>query len=217
MNGAALVRPQTLHRRALRLEWFTVGWNVMEAAVAIGAGVAAGSIALVGFGADSLIEVTSAGILVWRLRRAGPQATAEEQGERERTALFVVSGTFFLLAAYVAYEALGELLGDGRAEPSSLGLALSVASLMVMPVLAMAKLHVARAMRSRALRADAMETWVCAYLSAALLAGLALNAAFGWWWADAVAGLAMLPVILWQGWETLEDARAEAEPPTASA
>ena len=217
MNGAALVRPRTLHRRALRLEWFTVVWNVIEAAVAIWAGVAAGSIALVGFGADSLIEVTSAGILVWRLRRAGPQATAEEQGQRERTALFVVSGTFFLLGAYVAYEALGELLGDGMAEPSSLGLALSVASLIVMPILATMKLRVARAMGSGALRADAMETWVCAYLSAALLAGLALNAAFGWWWADAVAGLAMLPVILWQGWETLEDARAEARPPTASA
>ena len=154
---------------------------------------------------------------MWRLRRAGPQATAEEQGERERTALFVVSGTFFLLGAYVAYEALGELLGDGMAEPSSLGLALSVASLIVMPILATMKLRVARAMGSGALRADAMETWVCAYLSAALLAGLALNAAFGWWWADAVAGLAMLPVILWQGWETLEDARAEARPPTASA
>ncbi|MHB9150572.1 MAG: cation transporter [Thermoleophilia bacterium] len=210
-------RAQTLHRRALRLEWFTVAWNIVEAAIAISAGVAAGSIALVGFGADSLIEVTSAGILVWRLRAAGPEASAEEQGDRERKALLVVGFTFFLLGAYVAYEALSELLGKGMAEPSSVGLVLSVASLIIMPILATAKLRVARAMGSGALRADAMETWVCAYLSAALLAGLALNAAFGWWWADSVAGLGMLPVILWQGWETLEDARADDPPPTASA
>lgn len=205
-------RAQTPHRRALRLEWFSVAWNIVEAAVAISAGVAAGSIALVGFGADSLIEVTSAGMLVWRLRKAGPEASAEEQGHRERRAMLVVGGTFFLLAAYVAYESLIELLGGKRAGTSTVGLALSVASLGVMPVLATAKLRVARAMGSRALRADAMETWVCAYLSAALLLGLALNALFGWWWADAVAGLGMLPVMLWQGWETLEDARVEARP-----
>jgi len=206
-DGPVTGRATALHRRALRLEWFTVVWNIVEAAVAIGAGVAAGSIALVGFGADSLIEVTSGGILIWRLRKAGPEASAVEQGDRERKALFVVAGTFFLLAAYVAYESLNELLGASKAEPSTAGLALSVVSLVVMPILATAKLRVARAMGSRALRADAMETWVCAYLSAALLTGLALNAALGWWWADAVAGLGMLPVILWQGWETLEDAR----------
>jgi divalent metal cation (Fe/Co/Zn/Cd) transporter len=196
---------RALHRRALRLEWFTVAWNIVEAVVAIGAGVVAGSIALVAFGADSLIEVTSGGVLVWRLRRAGPEASAAEQGDRERRALFVVGATFFLLAAY---ESLSELLGAKEARPSTVGLALSVVSLVVMPILATAKLRVARGMGSRALRADAMETWVCAYLSAALLAGLALNASLGWWWADAVAGLAMLPVMLWQGWETLEDARA---------
>ena len=201
-------RARALHRRALHLEWFTVAWNIVEAVVAIGAGVAAGSIALIGFGADSLIEVISGGVLVWRLREAGPEASAAEQGDRERKALFVVGATFFLLAVYVAYESLSELLGAKEARPSTVGLALSVASLVVMPVLATAKLHVARAMGSRALHADAMETWVCAYLSAALLVGLALNAALGWWWADAVAGLAMLPVMLWQGWETLEDARA---------
>ncbi|MCL4368887.1 MAG: cation transporter [Actinobacteria bacterium] len=184
-----------------------MAWNIVEAAVAILAGVAAGSIALVGFGADSLIEVTSGGILVWRLRKAGPETSLEEQGDRERKALLVVGGTFFLLAAYVGYEALSELLGRTKAGASTVGLALSVASLVVMPILATAKLRVAWAMGSRALRADAMETWVCAYLSAALLIGLALSAALGWWWADAVAGLGMLPVMLWQGWETLEDAR----------
>jgi divalent metal cation (Fe/Co/Zn/Cd) transporter len=206
LGDAAQAR--VLHRRALRLEWFTVSWNIVEAVVAIGAGAAAGSIALIGFGADSLIEVTSGGMLVWRLRKAGPEASAEEQGDPERKALFVVGATFFLLAVYVAYESLSELLGAKEAKPSTVGLVLSVASLIVMPVLATAKLRVARAMRSRALHADAMETWVCAYLSAALLVGLALNAALGWWWADAVASLAMLPVMLWQGWETLEDARA---------
>ncbi len=185
-----------------------MAWNIAEAVIAIGAGVVAGSIALVGFGADSLIEVTSGGMLIWRLRKAGPEASAGEQGDRERKALYVVSGTFFLLAVYVAYESLSVLLGANEARPSTVGLALSVVSLIVMPILATSKLRVARAMGSRALHADSMETWVCAYLSAALLVGLALNAAFGWWWADAIAGLAMLPVILWQGWETLEDAHA---------
>jgi divalent metal cation (Fe/Co/Zn/Cd) transporter len=187
-----------------------VVWNIVEAVVAIGAGVAAGSIALVAFGADSLIEVTSGGILVWRLRKAGPEASVEDQGALERKAMLVVGGTFFLLAAYVAYEALSEILRDGEAGSSTVGLALSVASLVVMPVLATAKLRVAREMGSKALRADARETWVCAYLSAALLLGLALNASLGWWWADAIASLGMLPVIVWQGWETLEDARVEA-------
>jgi len=187
-----------------------VAWNIVEATVAISAGVAAGSVALVGFGADSLIEVTSAGMLVWRLRKAGPEASAEEQGDRERTAMLVVGSTFFLLAVYVAYESLTELLGGAQAGSSPVGLALAMASLVVMPVLAAAKLRVAREMGSGALRADAMETWVCTYLSAALLVGLVLNAAFGWWWADAAAGLGMVPVILWQGCETLEDARAKA-------
>jgi divalent metal cation (Fe/Co/Zn/Cd) transporter len=118
-----------------------------------------------------------------------------------------VAATFFLLAAYVAFEAVGALLSGEGPESSAVGLVLSVVSLLVMPALAYAKQRTGREMGSGALRADAVETWVCSYLSLALLAGVGLNATFGWWWADPAGALAMLPVILWQGWETLGEAR----------
>lgn len=183
---------------------------MLEAVVAIGAGVAAGSIALVGFGADSLIEVTSALGLIWRLRRAGPEASDADVAESEAKALRIVAVTFFLLGAYVGFEAVRNLAGANEPSTSTLGLALAVASLIVMPALALSKQRVARRMGSRALRADAAETWVCSYLSLALLVGLGLNALVGWWWADPLAGLAMLPVVFWQGWEAWEEASDSA-------
>jgi cation diffusion facilitator family transporter len=204
-------RKEELHRRGLRLEWFTVAWNVIEGVVAIGAGIVTGSVSLVAFGADSFIEVISAVALLWRLRKAGPHASAAERGAAEQRALYLVAATFFLLAAYITYEAIGALLSREGPENSTVGLVLSVVSLLVMPTLAYGKQRTGREMGSEALQADAVETWVCSYLSLALLAGVGLNAAFGWWWADPVGALAMLPVILWQGWETLEEAREEGE------
>jgi cation diffusion facilitator family transporter len=204
-------RREQLHRRGVRLEWFTVAWNVVEGVVAIVAGLLTGSVSLFGFGADSFIEVISAIALLWRLRKAGPNASAEERGEAERRALYLVAATFFLLAAYIAYEAAGALLSGEGPEDSTVGLVLSVVSLLVMPALAYGKQRTGREMGSEALEADAVETWVCSYLSLALLAGVGLNAAFGWWWADPVGALAMLPVIVWQGWETLGEAREERE------
>jgi divalent metal cation (Fe/Co/Zn/Cd) transporter len=206
-QALSLDRRQVLHRRALRLEHFTVGWNVLEAVVAVGAGVVAGSVALVGFGVDSGVEVISALGLLWRLRTAGPEASVAEEGAAERRALYVVAATFFLLAAYIAVEAGSALLGGQRPETSMVGLVLSVLSLAVMPVLAWWKQRTGRQLGSRALVADAVETWVCSYLSLALLAGVGLYQLVGWWWADAVGALAMLPVIVWQGWETLAEAR----------
>jgi cation diffusion facilitator family transporter len=202
-----LERRQELHRRALWLEYFTVGWNVIEGVVAIGAGIIAGSVALIGFGVDSSIEVISALGLLWRLRKAGPEATVAEESGAERRALYVVAATFFLLAAYIAVEAGSSLIGREAPERSTVGLVLSVLSLVIMPALAYMKQRTGRQMGSRALVADAAETWVCSYLSLALLAGVGLYALFGWWWADPVGALAMLPVILWQGWETLGEAR----------
>jgi cation diffusion facilitator family transporter len=204
-------RREQLHRRGLLLEWFTVAWNLVEAFVAIGVGVVVGSVALVGFGVDSGIEVISAVALLWRLRKAGPHASAEEQGAAERKALYLVAATFFLLAAYITYEAVGALFSGEGPESSTVALVLSVVSILVMPTLAYLKGRTGRDLGSRALVADSVETWVCAYLSVALLAAVGLNAAFGWWWADPVGALAMLPVILWQGWETLEEAREEGE------
>ena len=202
-------RREELHRRAVLLEWFTVAWNVVEAAVAIGVGLVVGSVALVGFGVDSSVEVISAVVLLWRLYRAGPNASAEEQSGAERKALYLVAATFFLLAAYVLYEAIGALLSEEGPEVWTVALVLSVVSILVMPTLAYLKGRTGREIGSRALLADTVETWVCTYLSVALLAAVGLNAAFGWWWADPVGALAMLPVILWQGWETLGEAREE--------
>ena len=191
----------------MRLEWFTVSWNVIEAVVAIGAGIIAGSVALVGFGVDSGIEVISAVGLLWRLRRAGPDAETADETAAERRALYVVAATFFLLAAYIAYEAVGALLEHEEPLTSPVGVAVSIASLVIMPALAYAKQRIGREMGSRALVADSKETWVCSYLSLALLIGVGAFALFGWWWADPIGALAMLPVIVWQGWETLSQAR----------
>jgi cation diffusion facilitator family transporter len=196
-----------LHRRALRLEYFTVGWNIIEAVVAIAAGIVAGSVALIGFGFDSAIEVISGAGLLWRLRKAGPHATVSEESQAERRALYVVAATFFLLAAYITYDAMSALIQQEEPLTSPVGIALSVLSLVVMPVLAYAKHRTGREMGSRALVADSRETWVCSFLSLALLVGVGAFALFGWWWADPVGALAMLPVIVWQGWETFAEAR----------
>jgi divalent metal cation (Fe/Co/Zn/Cd) transporter len=204
---AAVERREALHRRALLLEYCTVGWNVVEAVVAIGAGVLARSVALIGFGADSAIEVVSAVGLLWRLRKAGPDAPIAEESAAEKRALYVVAVTFFLLAAYITYEGISGLLRHQEPLTSPVGIALSVLSLVVMPVLAYAKLRTGRQMGSRALVADSKETWVCSYLSLALLIGVGSYALLGWWWADPIAALVMLPVIIWQGWETLTEAR----------
>jgi cation diffusion facilitator family transporter len=209
MSALAPARRVALHRRALWLEYFTIGWNVVEALVAIGAGIIACSVALIGFGVDSAIEVISAVGLLWRLKRAGPHAEVEEESAAEKRALFIVAATFFLLAVYIVVEASRALVNREEPLTSPVGIALSVLSLLIMPVLAYAKHRTGRGMNSRALVADSMETWVCAFLSVALLVGVGAFALFGWWWADPIGALAMLPVILWQGWETLAEAREQ--------
>jgi cation diffusion facilitator family transporter len=209
VEAGALVARERLQRRGVRLEWFTVAWNVAEALVAITAGAAAGSIALIGFGVDSGIEVVAASALLWRFRHARADASEAEHSHAERRALYVVSATFSALAAYIAFEAIQRLISGDEPESSTIGLILALVSLAVMPTLAYAKQQTGRALASRALQADAVETWVCAYLSLALLVGVGLHLAFGWWWADPVAALAMLPIIAWQGWETLDEARDE--------
>jgi divalent metal cation (Fe/Co/Zn/Cd) transporter len=185
-------------RAGRQLECFTLGWNLTEAAVAVGAGVFAGSIALLGFGIDSLIESLSGSILLWRLQNAA----IDER--RERLALKLVGISFFVLALYVAVEAVKSLLRHEQPEASIVGIVLAVVSLIVMPILARAKRRVAARLDSRALHADSRQTDICAYLSAILLGGLLLNALFGWWWADPIAALCMLPMICREGMETLQ-------------
>ncbi len=182
-------------RRGRRLEYFTLGWNMLEAAVAIGAGWLAGSIALVGFGVDSLIECTSGAVLLWRL------ASPAHDESRERLALRLVGVSFFLLAAYVCLEAVKSLVAREPPDASVVGIVLSIFSLIVMPLLARAKRRVAADLNSHALVADSRQTDLCAYLSAVLLVGLALNALFGWWWADPIAALIMVPIIAREGFE----------------
>jgi len=190
-------------RRGVRLEWFTIGWNSVEAVVAIGAGLLAGSIALVGFGLDSVIETAAGLIVLWRLRREVAGAHDDHVEQAERVALRFVGLTFVALGLYVLYESAHKLWSREAPAESWIGMGLALVSLIVMPLLAFRKRAVARALRSRALAADAVETLVCAYLSLALLLGLGLNALAGWWWADPVAALAMLPLIFKEGVEAL--------------
>jgi divalent metal cation (Fe/Co/Zn/Cd) transporter len=184
-------------RRGRRLEYFTVGWNLIEAAVALGAGLFAGSIALIGFGIDSLIETSSGAVLLWRLQEG------EEGEKRERMALKLVGISLLALAAYVAIDATKGLILKDPPEESLLGIILAAVSLTVMPLLARAKRKVAAKLNSQALVADSHQTDICAYLSAILLLGLGFNALFGWWWADPGAALAMVPIIVKEGLEAL--------------
>jgi divalent metal cation (Fe/Co/Zn/Cd) transporter len=186
-------------RRGRWLEYLTIGWNSLEAIIAIGAGLVAGSIALVGFGLDSIIEVSSGAALLWRLHMDAP----EKRERSERIALKLVGISFLLLAAYVTFDAAQSLITRVTPEASYIGIGLAALSLVVMPLLARAKRKVAASINSRALQADSRQTDICAYLSAILLGGLLLNALFGWWWADPVAALVMTPIIVKEGIEAL--------------
>ncbi len=188
-----------LLRRGVLLEVATVSYNSIEGLVAIAAGLAAGSVALTGFGVDSVIEVASGVVLWWRLRAELGSApvgrTVETRAARAAGALLLA------LAAYLVVESGRRLIVGDQPEPSPVGMALAALSLIVMPLLARAKLRTARALESAALRADAHETIVCAWLSLTTLVGLGLNALLGWWWADPLAALAMLPLIVREGLE----------------
>ncbi len=187
--------------RGLHLEYLTIGWNSLEALIAIGSGVVAGSVALVGFGLDSVIEVSSGAVLLWRLR--GDRDTKSRE-RSEQLALRLVGASFLALAAYVAYEGGSELWRREAPEKSIVGIVLAAVSLILMPLLARAKRVVARGLDSGAMRADSRQTDFCAYLSAILLAGLGLNALLGWWWADPVAGLLMVPLLAREGIEAMQ-------------
>jgi len=191
---------EALVRRGRRLEYFTILYNSLEGLIAIVLGLLAGSIALVGFGFDSVIEVTSGAALVWRLRADADQARRERA---EAVALRVVGVSFLALAAYVTYDSVASLIRREEPSESVPGIVLAVASLAIMPLLARAKRRVASAIGSGALRADAKQTELCTYLSAILLGGLVLNALLGWWWADPVAALVMVPIIAKEGVEAL--------------
>ena len=197
MNDLIISREAEVHR-GRRLEYFTIAWNSLEGLIGIGAGMIAGSISLVGFGIDSLIEVTSGATLLWRM---SVDADAARRERNERLSLRIVGACFLGLALYVAIEAVLDLGRKATPERSDPGIALAVVSLIVMPVLSRAKKSVGNALSSAAMKADAKQTDFCVYLSAILLVGLVLNAILGWWWADPVAALVMVPLIAKEGFE----------------
>jgi divalent metal cation (Fe/Co/Zn/Cd) transporter len=203
-DALAAARP-VLVRRGLWLNYLTLAYNTVEAIVSLAAGLVAGSVALVGFGVDSGIEVTASVAAQWRLRADIDPVRREWV---ERVTHRVIGASFLALAVYVAVDSVKTLWRREAPEASTLGLVILVLSALVMPVLARAKRRVARALRSRALEADAAQTSLCAYLSVIALAGVGLNAVFGCWWADPAAALAMVPII---GKEGMEGLRGEAQ------
>jgi len=192
---------QAIARRGKRLEYFTIAWNSLEGLVAVIAGAIAGSISLVGFGIDSFIEVTSGTVLLWRM---SVDADVRQRERNEQLSLRIVGICFLALAAYVGYESISDLISRKAPEHSVPGIILACVSLVVMPLLSRAKKKVAKELGSSAMRADARQTDFCVYLSAILLVGLLLNAAFGLWWADPVAALIMVPLIANEGVEAVK-------------
>jgi divalent metal cation (Fe/Co/Zn/Cd) transporter len=182
------------------LEYFTIAWNSLEGLVAVVAGALAGSISLVGFGIDSFIEVTSGGVLLWRM---SVDADVRKRERNEKLSLRIVGACFLALAAYVGYESISDLASRKAPEHSIPGIVLACVSLVVMPLLSRAKKKVGNELGSAAMHADAKQTDFCVYLSAILLLGLVLNAALGWWWADPVSALIMVPLIAKEGVEAM--------------
>ncbi|WP_327048317.1 cation transporter [Microbispora sp. NBC_01189] len=192
--GPSPARRTALQRRIRLLVAATITYNVIEAAVAITAGTIASSAALIGFGLDSIVEVTSAAAVAW-------QFSAADHEKREHTALRVIAISFFALAAYVSFDAVRALLGTGEAQHSTPGLILAALSLVIMPVLSYAQRRAGRELGSASAVADSKQTLLCTYLSGVLLAGLALNSLFGWSWADPIAALVIAAVAVKEGRE----------------
>ena len=181
-------------RRAQLLAGASVAYNAVEAVIAITAGLVAGSVALIGFGLDSIVEVSSGLIILWQFRHRLPET-------REQQALRLMAFSFFALAAYVAFESVRALLGDHDPDDSPVGIGLAAASLVIMPFLSWAQRRTGRALGSNAVVADSTQTLLCTYLSAVLLVGLVLNATLGWSWADPIAGLVIAAVAVKEGRE----------------
>ena len=195
-----------LQKQALRLSYFTVGYNVLEGAVSLLAGFLAGSIALVGFGLDSFVESLSGGVMIWRFARHH-RLSPEEAARRERRAIKLVGYIFFILGAYILYEALHKLLSREIPEPSLLGIGVATASLIIMPVLFYLKYRTGRSMGSASLMADSKQTLACAVLYVALLVGLLLNYFFGLWQADPLIGLVIAALLAREGYQALKEER----------
>jgi divalent metal cation (Fe/Co/Zn/Cd) transporter len=183
-----------IERRARRLAWGGNFWHLIEFAVAVGAGIAAGSVALVGFGADSLIEVFSGSVIAWLF--SGERGVSEEA---ELRAQRLIALSYFVLAVYILAESGRDLMGGHHPQASWIGIALAAVTAATMPILAQAKRRVGRRLGSAATTAEAEQNQICAYLSVALLVGLLANALLGWWWADPTAALVIAAIAAHEG------------------
>lgn len=193
-----------LERRARLLAWVGNGWHLVECAVALAAGIAAGSVALVGFGLDSLIEVAAAGVVIWLFSGGRGASHAAE-----RRAQQLIAASYALAVAYIGVEAVRDLLGAHHPAVSRVGIGLAVFTAPTMPLLARAKRQVGQALASSATVAEAGQNMICAYLSIALLAGLLLNALAGWWWADPAAALLIAALAAREGVESWRGASCD--------
>ena len=199
-----VISREVIAHRGKRLEYFTIAWNFLEGLVALIAGALAGSISLLGFGIDSFIEVASGATLLWRMAVDSEEHTRERN---ERLSLRIVGVSFLLLSTYIAYESITDLVYRKAPEHSLPGIILAGVSLIVMPTLSRAKKDVGEKLGSAAMKADAKQADFCVYLSVLLLVGLLLNTTLGWWWADPVAALIMVPIIAKEG---IDGARGKA-------
>ncbi|UCD05548.1 MAG: cation diffusion facilitator family transporter [candidate division WOR-3 bacterium] len=195
-----------LFKKALFLEYFTVGYNLLEAFVSILFGAMADSIALIGFGLDSIVESLSGMVLVWRLRQHG-KITPEQEEKIEKRAQMFVAVTFFILAAYVLFESVNKLISGEKPDPSLPGIILAIVSIIIMPLLMVQKYRVGKQINSKALIADSKETLACAFLSVALLIGLGFNYLFGFWQADPIVGFVIVVFLIREGIENWQESR----------
>lgn len=199
---------EALYRRGLHLEYFTVGYNVVEALVSLLFGGIASSIALIGFGLDSIVESISGFVLIWRLRQHS-QVSEETEEKIERRAVRFVGLTFLILGAYVIFQSAKKLVTEDSPAPSVPGIIIAAVSLTVMPLLAFKKYRVGREIQSRALIADSKETLACFFLSLALLLGLGCNYLFGFWQADPLAGVIIALFLFREGWEGVKQSHED--------
>ena len=196
----------TLHKKALSLSYFTVGYNVLEGIVSIIAGSLAGSIALVGFGLDSFVESLSGSVMIWRFRKHG-KMTEEEEERVEAKAIRLIAYTFFILETYILYESVKKLCLHEIPHPSLLGIIIAIVSMIVMPVLFYTKYRTGKSIGSKSLMVDSKQTLACAFLSVALLIGLGTNYLYGLWWADPVVGVIIVIFLIKEGYTALKEGK----------
>jgi cation diffusion facilitator family transporter len=195
-----------LHKKALLLSYFTVGYNILEGIASISAGLFAGSIALVGFGLDSFVESLSGGVMIWRFRKHG-RITEEEEEKVELKATRLIAYTFFILGSYVLYESVKKLCFHEIPDPSLLGIIIAIVSIIVMPVLFYMKYKTGKSVNSKSLVADSKQTLACTFMSVALLIGLGFNYLYGFWWADPVVGLIIVVFLIKEGYTTFKEGK----------